>query len=455
MSFNRAFNQALIMMRLNRNYTSLAYSLFNRGSKFKQKFIDIQYYLSKRRYLCTYVEKENNYAYHIVATDNLGSTVNRTVTNISNEHELTTFLDRNWRNSNSTDIANAFKAASQYCKDHQINLSDTRFDSLVDGLMDHCENLTDTELLELLRCLSEYPRCDSYLAHNFHDVWSCLDDMCCWRIPKRNVETLITFADMWYKWQMAKYSDFIYEILDNLAKKTDKLTKEQLLHLFFLFNVSRRRQVHFEYEYAIEKYINEMTVDQMAVIALGYFKTKSKIKLLPISQAMIKGVTNSCKDIHEISLTAIMKTLRFSQPPKVLNDIQTMLEKLYPELDRFSNVCCLHIALILTAVVTPNYNILNKVSEILFKDIKTIRLKEIERILNVLSMFNYHPKTVPRLYEKAFEELHKDYRSSEIARHPRPFLSALHYLSLQEIYSYSYLDNILDAEYINLSFGIV
>lgn len=50
-----------------------------------------------------------------------------------------------------------------------------------------------------------------------------------------------------------------------------------------------------------------MNVDELAVVAMGYFKTKTKIKIVPILKAMIEKVVENSETIHEISLSAILK----------------------------------------------------------------------------------------------------------------------------------------------------
>lgn len=50
-----------------------------------------------------------------------------------------------------------------------------------------------------------------------------------------------------------------------------------------------------------------MNVDELAIVALGYFKTKTKIKLVPIFKTMIEKVVENSETIHEISLSAILK----------------------------------------------------------------------------------------------------------------------------------------------------
>lgn len=56
-----------------------------------------------------------------------------------------------------------------------------------------------------------------------------------------------------------------------------------------------------------------MNVDELAVVALGYFKTKTKIKLVSIMRTMIEKVEQSSEHIHEISLTAILKVMGYKK----------------------------------------------------------------------------------------------------------------------------------------------
>lgn len=106
---------------------------------------------------------------------------------------------------------------------------------------------------------------------------------------------------------LGRFCDFIFVIIDRCSRKANKLNKDQLVNIFFCFNVCRSRAVDFDYEYALENLINEMNVDELAVVAMGYFKTKTKIKLVPILKAMTEKVVENSKNIHEISLSAILK----------------------------------------------------------------------------------------------------------------------------------------------------
>lgn len=77
--------------------------------------------------------------------------------------------------------------------------------------------------------------------------------------------------------------------------------------MFFYMNVSRRNPVAFAYEHALQHHIKDMNVDEMAIVAMGYFKSKSKIKTAYIIESMLDIIKNESKTIHEISLCALLK----------------------------------------------------------------------------------------------------------------------------------------------------
>lgn len=148
-------------------------------------------------------DHENAYAFNIVNKDSLDKS-NTTIakgpaSEVTTLKEFNDVLNQNWRHSTATEIVNAFGSVKNFCIDNEIDISDNRFDKLVDGLMDHCEKLSDTHLFDLLQCLLQLPPSPSATSHNFHDVWSCLDDLCCWKVIEWDIEKMFKFANIWYK----------------------------------------------------------------------------------------------------------------------------------------------------------------------------------------------------------------------------------------------------------------
>lgn len=233
---------------------------------------------------------------------------------VNNVDDLQELLAKNWRQSNASEIVEAFERVKNICKAHDITLSDTRFDNLVDGLMDHCEKLTNDELLRLLRIIAKLPECESSTARNYVDVWNCLDDICCWKLGSWDINTKFIFAEAWYGLHLARIADFTFELVDRLKERPRRLSKKFMLYQFFYLNISRRNTIPFELEVALADLIDEYTVDELAIIAMGYFKTKTKVKLTKILNAMIQKVTDASDDVNEISLSAILKVTFYFRP---------------------------------------------------------------------------------------------------------------------------------------------
>lgn len=256
-----------------------------------------------------FTDTENSYAYTILPPIPKLSPTWSLSNPIKTPEEFTQFLDRNWRGCRAPEIVEAFERVKDFCVANQIDLSDRRFDKLVDGLMDHCEKLTDDELLRLLVLLTEYPPCESSTSRNFHDIWSCLDDVCCWKMGAWDYEKMFNFAEIWYKLNLGRFSDFLSEVLDKATNKAHQLSKELVLYTFFYLNVARRKSVPFEFEHSVANVIQQLTLEELTIVAMGYFKTKTKVKEKPILDAMIKAINENCDSINEISLSAMLKVL--------------------------------------------------------------------------------------------------------------------------------------------------
>lgn len=181
--------------------------LIDRTSQFLAITTNRNVYTGRVLNVRAFRDSENVYAYDIIKAMPLVSTqytCESTNDNILSLEEFETTLDQEWRLKSGAEIVDAFQRVVSYCSTHNVDLSDRRFDKLTDGLMDHIQDLTDMQLLNLINCVSAFPPTDSYSSHNFHDIWSALDDVCCWKAPNWPKETLFLFAEGWYKLNLGK-----------------------------------------------------------------------------------------------------------------------------------------------------------------------------------------------------------------------------------------------------------
>lgn len=134
-----------------------------------------------------------------------------------------------------------------------------------------------------------------------------------------------------------------------------------------------------------------------------------------------------------------------------------MLDKLSKEIPRLSELCCLHIGLIGTGSLQLCHpeslkNVCNKIIDNI-SDPERIRLKEIERILLALTMFDFDPKTTPDIFRECFVEIHKQSRLGEEVKYVRTLVCTLYFLSIKNMYSFELMDKVLNKDYIEENFG--
>ncbi|XP_018328685.1 FAST kinase domain-containing protein 5, mitochondrial isoform X2 [Agrilus planipennis] len=439
------------------------YSVYN-----KPKYTSVIIFSEQRRTFSVstfltsklFTEHENDFAFQVMKKISLPRLENFQLKSpneaISSLEKFNGHLNQEWRSKTASEIIQCFIDCLDYCVNNNITVADPRFDKLVDGLVDHVEHINDEELSQLLQCLTKYPSTDSHKSHNFHDIWSALDDLCCWKLPTWTLEKMFHFAELWYNLRLARPSDFVFEMIDKLIRKVDKLTKEELIIAFFYLKVNKRRQLPFELRDALDRYCEQMTIDEMALCATTFNFCKTSTKSSVFCSELIQRLKQEAKTVNDATVKSICQLLRLSSTPTLSEKFTDLLDVLTEEVDRLSNLSCLHIALLGTNLQLLHEKSVSKVSRKLVKDfgdVDKIRLKDIERLLLVLTTFELHPKTEPDVFKAAYDEIHQERRLTEIIRHPKCLPCILHYLSIKGIYSYELMNRILDPDFIIETFG--
>lgn len=133
-----------------------------------------------------------------------------------------------------------------------------------------------------------------------------------------------------------------------------------------------------------------------------------------------------------------------------------MLHKITPEIPRLSLLCGTHAVLTCTSLQLFHEPILNAVAEKAvanISDIKTVRLKDMERLLLAMTMFDHDPKTKPDFYKTISEELCRDERTPEKLLYPKCLPLALSFLSIRNIYVKNLMEAVVKPEFTYETYG--
>lgn len=210
----------------------------------------------------------------------------------------------------TNDLFEHFKLICCYC--HQTNtlISNTKFNNFVSQYIDKMHLLNDDQLRDSLSFLAVLPQESSVRSANFVELWNTIDVECCRRIEKWNTDQLLLVCDAWYKLNLARICDFVWEALRKLGRKVLKMQPTQLVQTMFLCNVMRRSVFDmFDFEVNLAKCAKEMSLAELGVMSMGFFKTQTPIRNKELLNYLYERLMNELQTVDDITFVAILKVI--------------------------------------------------------------------------------------------------------------------------------------------------
>ncbi|KAG7305378.1 hypothetical protein JYU34_009444 [Plutella xylostella] len=403
-----------------------------------------------------YIENENGYAYNIMTNKGYA---NQFALDIASDKVSQAEFDRimqdNLKNKTPQEIFQMFSKIGAYCSEHNMCISNKMFDNHIDVLTDNIKFASDDELKSLFYALKRWPETPSARSRNYIEVWAALDDECLKRHTEWSTDKILSYLSLFYMLKIIKATDYSQKVLNKLATKAKRLTPAQLVPTFFYVGALRNPPYDMHnLEIQLAQNISLLTVDDLAVTALGFFKSKTPIRSMELISKIIEKIIESSKEIHEISLAALLKLIRFSLRIIANDDpLYRLLGVLEAEVPRLSLMCCVHIALVGTPTLTVHESCLDAIARKLISSIEDARLKDIERLVLTYGLFSYKPKTDICLFEIITDELKNPRKQAQIDKYPRCYGCCVSYLGLLGIYPKDLISKVLDPKFLEKQYG--
>ncbi|XP_047545545.1 uncharacterized protein LOC125077613 [Vanessa atalanta] len=436
---------------------SKCYKCFLQSSISIQKVTINKFHSTTNVYAKMFIEHENKYACNVM--ENNGYPV--VLTNIdirkpqtlSGEH-YKNILENNWLKETPQTIFQLFSSLGEYCSQHNICISSKQFDNYIDALTDRIQVATDEELKSIFYALKKWPETESIRTRNYIEVWAALDDECFNRLKNWSFDEMLSFMSLFYMLNVTKLSSFASRCLLKFTSKAKQLTKTQLVQTLFFIGIMRKSppEIH-NLEIKVEERFTEFTVDELAIIAMGLFKSKTPIRSITLISKFMDKIIENSSQIHEVSLASLLKIIRYSIKKTENNKMYDMLETLQHETPRLSIMCNVQMALVGSSTLTLHENCLKKIAEAAIVSIPTARLKDLERLVLTYGIFNFKPKTKFCLFSKVLDELRNPERAEEINQHGRSFSCCVAYLCLLNIHAFDLMNKILSSDFLQNAYG--
>ncbi|CAH1390571.1 unnamed protein product [Nezara viridula] len=327
--------------------------------------------------------------------------------------------------------------------------------AVFDALQKKFHEMDDEQLALVLRNLQHSTVFQTHKRNELVSFWKEIDKICLKRCKSWPIEKLFYFIDLWYCLGLTKRSDFVFIYSMKYLSKPHRLSSQQVVQLLFYMNVLRhpKNVSIYNLEYQLERYIEDLSITEIGVAVMGFFKTQNTIHSEKIMNHIIDQTINEIKSVPEITLACILKALRYSMKILFWERIPELLNSVEQELPRLTIQCSVHASLLTTKPQIVHEGVLRKVSQKLVDNITTCRLKDMEKAVFPLAQLNFDPQTEPCIYKSILNELSNDERKDEINYFPKTLIALVHYLCLKGIHDENLIQKVLDMEFIYHAYG--
>lgn len=403
-----------------------------------------------------FMEHENNYAYSVMQSKGYSNPISFTNVKSSTitKDQFDTFTKKDWLQASPAETFEAFALLAEYCTENNIQISDKMFDNFIDCLTDYIRLASDKELESIFFSLDNWPEPESIRTRNYIEVWAALDDECLNRLLSWTFDQQLYFISLFFMLNTTRVSQFTYKCILKLASKAKQLTCGQLVQTFFYIGVQRKQPFDMHnLELHLENIFPELSIDDLAIISMGFFKSKTPIRSMMLVEKIANKILEHSEDSHEISLAALLKVIRYSLKIPKSDIIYKLLNTLQHEVPRLSVMCNVHLALVGTSTLILHEGCLTKIAERLIGNLSTCRLKDLERLILTYGTFSFKPQTQECLFEGIIEELRNPERELEVQRYGRSYALCIAYLGLLEIYPVDHMSKVLSPEFLLQTYG--
>lgn len=255
--------------------------------------------------------QENEYAHNLFLNSlNYSMTVMKpsmTYAYVSNEEALK-LLQQDWSVMTSEEILSAIKKLSyNICHNKDDRISPVKYMNAFNALC--LKHVNDNDFMVMMRHLIPF---HIFLSHDFYySFCERVDKECVRRFLQLTINEMLLLCDIMYQIMCYNKSEYIWYSMRKLGNKPQKLTSKQLVQVLFFLNLCRKTPINmYELEYQLERHINELSINELAVAALGFFKTGTRIRNIIFLELIMKKTIAELDVIDSISIGAIIKLIR-------------------------------------------------------------------------------------------------------------------------------------------------
>lgn len=259
------------------------------------------------------VLKENDYARNIFLNSyryrKCIAPQNTSYAHVSNE-KATELLNEDWSQKSNVELLSAVKKLNYNIYYSQERIEPDLYASAFHTLHDRLEQFKDDDLMILIRHL--VPFREHLVWRGFYQRFcKQLNLECVKRFMRLPIDNTFALCDMLYEMTHFRQSEYIWYAIRKFGNKPNKLQPHHLVQVLFFLNVCRKPPVNmYELEYRLEQCFDELSIHELGIAALGFFKTGTRIRSTELLRSIMTKTTANMDLMDNVSIGAIVKLIR-------------------------------------------------------------------------------------------------------------------------------------------------
>lgn len=260
------------------------------------------------------VIRENEYARNLFLNSlNYANSVMplRTVHAYVTNEEVLKLLEQDWSLLKDDDVVSYLKRLSHNFQYTKQNIDPAQYKDALNEVCLRHRTFSDDNLMVIMKQLIFFK--DRMWDHTFYNVLcDTLDNECVLRFGQLPSNNMLLLCDIICQWNKKTPSSYIWYSVRKLGNRVGKLTPQQLVQVLFLLNVCRKPAINmYEMEYKLEHCLDDLSINELGIAALGFFKTGTQIRNPKFLNAILKKTVAGIDFADSVSIGGILKLIRY------------------------------------------------------------------------------------------------------------------------------------------------
>ena len=250
-------------------------------------------------------------------------------------------LDSNWENLQPNLILQHFASFCKKTELGEVKLNNPSHTPLISAFVKILPSLSNQELKQIFASLKVFTKfIHNPNVTNYNQLWKGLDTECVSRLPSMSMSEAYIFGDLFYQLRLSRICSYTQSMISNFSKKLPLMAPHEFVQFMFHLNLCRVPPKSVDprkFETKLSKVINDISIDELGIISLGLFKTKTFIHTEDIRvQFLERLLASDLSNISSITMASILKILRKSTKMNHAPLLSNLLEKIKPHVQDLS-----------------------------------------------------------------------------------------------------------------------